>query len=236
MKRNFFIQGLLAAGVISALAVPASANIITYVGYADELRPSPFFPNPWNGSAGVALYAGDTSTNIDAGAIRLHNDGVSAVTINNLSVQINPGLSGPTFNLWSASFPFLLGAGMDAIFTQTVAYNFDTSDYALVAPDLSNNCSVGALASSALCLANIPTISLTVDGVTSDLLDTSHVLNTGGFDLALVSNSNESLNWRPIGTTGVENPSGQSVPEPEALSLLGLGLAALGLIRTRRKA
>ena len=41
-------------------------------------------------------------------------------------------------------------------------------------------------------------------------LDTGHVLTTGGSDPG-GSNVNESLNWRPIGTTGEDNPTGASV-------------------------
>ena len=42
------------------------------------------------------------------------------------------------------------------------------------------------------------------------MLDTGHVLTTGGSDLA-AAGENESQNWRPIGTTGITNPGGSSL-------------------------
>ena len=50
----------LAVALTGAAAI---APVATYaaqvqVGYADDLRPATFFPTPWSGGAGVALFAG----------------------------------------------------------------------------------------------------------------------------------------------------------------------------------
>src|SRR6185436_1413233 len=54
-------------------------------------------------------------------------------------------------------------------------------------------------------------LDITVDGVKlPTLLDTGHVLTTGGSDLA-IGGQNESLNWRLIATTGISNPGGANI-------------------------
>ena len=57
-------------------------------------------------------------------------------------------------------------------------------------------------------------------------------LADGGFDFA-ANGSNESFQWRPIGTSG-----GQAAPEPATWAMMGLGFVGLGLAgyRTTRKA
>ena len=40
-----------------ATSVVQAASIEVQVGYADGLRPSPFFPSPWAGGAGVTTFA-----------------------------------------------------------------------------------------------------------------------------------------------------------------------------------
>ena len=40
-----------------------------YVGYADDLRSSPFFPMPWQGDPNVIFLGGGSP--VDAGAFRL---------------------------------------------------------------------------------------------------------------------------------------------------------------------
>src|SRR5262249_40413220 len=58
----------------------------------------------------------------------------------------------------------------------------------------------------------IPTVRVTIAGTPITFSDTAHVLDTGGFDLAC--RSNESLQWRLIGTSGIENQAGHITLAP----------------------
>ena len=234
-----------AALAIGGLILPLSANAVqVQVGYADNLRPSPFFPNPFAGDPGVTLYAGQNpSVGIDAWAVRVFNDTASNFVINSLTVHMRNG-AGTNYDLWSGFLGagFTLTPGSSAIFTQTAQFNFDSSDGDVLigGNDIANNCSVGALSLTAACTNNPAQVIL--NG--SILLDTGHVLDTGGFDSVGASvcpnraepsgACNESLQWRLIGTTGINNPGGTSVPEPASLLLLGSGLVGLAAWRIRR--
>src|SRR5574340_494611 len=75
------------AGALAMILMGGSAlaGVDVSVGYADNVRPSPFFPNPWNGSANT-IYAGGGAS-IDAGAIMITNNTGAAVTFNSLVVD-----------------------------------------------------------------------------------------------------------------------------------------------------
>lgn len=238
MKRqNGWIKNqLMFVSVIVGLLVPYQAFAYSVsVGYADNLRPSAFFPSPFYGDPGVAFFNGQDPNvfALDAGAVMITNDGVSNIVVDDLTVTLAPGSSPLVIDLWG-NVNETLAPGQSAIFTQTAQYNFDTSDYRiLVGSDISNNCSVGALSTTANCTTNAPLVSFTVDGVVANLSDTGHVLDTGGFDaVCCLPDGNESLQWRLIGGSGVQNPGGgAAVPEPSSILLLGLGALGLGLWR-----
>jgi hypothetical protein len=194
----------------------ASAGLEVQVGYADDIRPSPFFPSPWSGGPGVALFAGGGSPT-DSGAVRVINTGSSPVTITGLTVS---GFGdGTTFNIWSSSLPFTLNPGLSAIFEQTSgSNNFDSSDHEGGNPSA------------------IPVVNLTTSIGTFHLSDTAQVLNTEGTDHLAQMNENESHQWRDIGTFGGQ--AGE-IPEPASLTVFGLTLgcaAGYGWYRRKRPA
>src|SRR5579862_8907175 len=87
------------AAIAGTLATSAQAAISVFTGYADNLRPSGFFPTPWLGDPGVVSET-PSGESLDTGAIRILNTGGSAITVSNFTVTMNGG-SGPVYNFWS---------------------------------------------------------------------------------------------------------------------------------------
>src|SRR6266481_3918787 len=120
-KGSAVLNWSLRVGVLSlALMLPLQAMAGSYdvfVGYADNLRPTGFFPNPWDGAASVDLFAG-AGPSFDAGAVMIHNNSAAAFTINDLVVTLNPSLSPVTFHIWVGSLSAGIDSGQNAIFTQ----------------------------------------------------------------------------------------------------------------------
>jgi uncharacterized membrane protein len=174
--------------VISAGATPA---LSVQVGYADNLRANPFFPNPWAGSPDTT-FIGDTGT-FDSGAILIINNSNFPITVNDVTVTLPTGTK---LDLWGSN---VVPASGNLILAQTNGFNFDTSDFATLS--FPNTYPDGET-------AHAPHVDVTVNSVLlPTFLDTGHILTTGGSDLAS-NGANESQNWRPIGTTGVSNPGG----------------------------
>jgi hypothetical protein len=253
----------LALLVAFGVSVPrASADVSVYVGYADNLRPSPFFPIGFGLGMSLGSISPGGTTQVftgggtfDAGAILIVNTGASSITLDSLSATIPTSTVGTvsTSTLWAGFGSSILAPGNGAIFTQTGSFNFDTSDFGAFGLNSTSNCDPGnpfATANAAFCASIAPTVTISVNGtLLAPFVDSGQVLDTGGFDLVSASpcpggnnanntpgNCNESLQWRLIGTTGISNPGGNT-PEPASLLLLGTGILSLcGAVRKRLQA
>jgi hypothetical protein len=220
----------------------ARAALKVFVGYADNLRPSGFFPTPWLGDSGVVSQSGPET--FDAGAVRIQNTGASAVTISGMTVTLNGGAN--VFNFWN---PLVIPAGDNGIFTQTSQFNFDTSDFGggvvggILPPNPAahgiGGCSSSGLgaADAAFCATVRPVVSFSVDGApVVSFTDTGHILDTGHYDFINGSlDGNESIDWNAIGTGASRGGTG-GVPEPStwAMMLIGFGGLAFATYRTRK--
>ncbi len=123
-------RAMLLGMIIPLVFFSTQANadsLQVWVGYADSLRPSGFFPNPFAGAPGVVYSGLSTTFSLDSGAVRIDNTGSSPLTITDLTVTLNPGTGPIPFSLWGA--PITLAPGQEAIYAQTAQYNFDTSDF-----------------------------------------------------------------------------------------------------------
>lgn len=188
-------------------AVGNNSSLSVSVGYAEDKHQSSLspgaFPVPWSGSPNTIFLGnpvfgssacGTLPHCYDAGAIRLDNSGLSAVTINSVSVDDHSSIpGGKVFNLWGS---FTVPAGKSVILTQdppgnNPGYdNFDTS---------------GAPKGNCTPLSVAPTVTITIGGVPTTLVDSTHVLDTNGIDTeSCQTQQNEAIQWRQIGTTGIK--------------------------------
>jgi hypothetical protein len=195
-------------GVASARAAGTSAGgLLVSVAYAEDKEtnnPDPAaFPVPWQGSPNT-IFLGDAlvgstqcgalATCFDAGAIRLDNPTGAAIAVSDVSVDDHSSLAGgKVFDPWGS---FSVPAGQSVILTQNppgndpASDNFDTSSYP------GNQCTPLTVA---------PKVTITVGGVPTTLVDSGHVLDTGGIDTGYCgtgADKNESIQWRPIGAAG----------------------------------
>ncbi len=173
------------------------------VGYADSARGNPDLPVPFDGSPHT-IFIGDNGP-YDSGAIKLDNTTSAPISVTNVTVYFpnHNQYNGQTISLWGS---FEIPANSSAILAQTSYLGFDTSDYGISGINCSNMAGPDN---------NPPQVLLKVsDAVTATLLDTGHVLDTGGLDSVGCPRGNESLQWRAIGTGGATVSSGNLTLEP----------------------
>ena len=156
MYKQVSIVAVVAYGV--AVCVPlrlAHADTMNvFVGYADNLRASGFFPNPWIGDPSVVSQT--LPQTLDTGAVRIENTGTTPITITNFTVTLPSAAQ--SFSLWN---PLTIAPGQNGIFAQTTAFNFDTSDFgqfgtlppAALAPNVPGNNQIGGCSSPAAIVA-----------------------------------------------------------------------------------
>jgi hypothetical protein len=228
---------IMALAVLCCIVLAAplhAASYTVYVGYADGLRANGFFPSIWQGDAGVTFIGNSPGNAYDAGAIMIRNTGSTSLVVNSVSALINGAVATTTNGThpdWTTTYlPITLGVGDYLILTQTNDYNFDSSDTSYISGASHATPCLGLPTDPPACATTFPTVTIGVDGGSAVTYnDTGHVLDTEGFDFAL-DGSNESHQWRPIGTVG-----GQSVPEPSVLYGLGFGILGLAGLRRHRR-
>ncbi len=209
---------LLAVTLLSAFLTPAVASLTlenaaaantagglsVFVGYAEdkeiETPNAAQFPTPWAGAPNTAFLGGTVPgqaacgslpTCYDTGAIRLDNSGTSPVTVGDVSVDDHSSLpGGKVFDLWGS---FSVPPGQSVILAANPPNNNPSFD----------NFDTSGFPATCTPLTVAPTVTITVGGVPTTLVDSTHVLDTGGIDRGSCSpQRNESIQWRPIGSSG----------------------------------
>src|SRR5207302_5753009 len=64
-RRLSAVAATMLAGIVVSAGPAMAGTFQTFVGYADSLRASPFFPNPFIGSSNVDLFAGQNPGALD---------------------------------------------------------------------------------------------------------------------------------------------------------------------------
>ncbi len=195
------------ANTQTSYAASGISGLSVSVGYAEDKHQSSLnpgaFPVPWSGSPNTLFLGnpvfgsspcGSLPHCYDGGAIRLDNTSASDIPIGSVSVDDHSSLpGGKVFNLWGS---FTVPAGKSVI----LAGNPPNDD-----PSYDNFDTSGAPKGNCTPITVAPTVTITIGGVPTTLVDSTHVLDTNGVDTESCSvQQNEAIQWRHIGAPGVK--------------------------------
>jgi hypothetical protein len=190
----FGAVGLLFAALTVPKASAATPSAAVYAGYADNFpgRTGGNTPSPWRGDPGVTFSGCQTcasGTNpegstaaFDSSAVRVVNNSGSTETINSVVVHFNAC----TYDIWTHNVS--LAPGDQFIVAQTTTTPGPACQPTTGSIDGSD---IGPQGQSwegthTHCAQNsmIPTVDVTMNGLTATYPDRTQVLNTSGFDKA----------------------------------------------------
>jgi hypothetical protein len=208
------VLSLLATAIIvlvtarPTVASNTAGGLSVFVGYAEDKEfqnPNPSaFPTPWAGAPNTVFLGGTVpgqtacgrlTACYDAGAIRLYNPGTTPVSVSGVSVDDHSSVAGGKVfnNLWGS---FTVQPGQSVILTENPPANNPSYD----------NFDTSSHPSTCMPLTVAPTVTITIAGVPTTLVDSTHVLDTGGIDAGSCSpKHNESVQWRPVAASGSLN-------------------------------
>jgi len=124
------------------------------------------------------------------------------------------------FSQWTN---FTIPPHQQAILDQIFSFNFDSSDYPIVP-------CFGTVPPTD---RRIPKVTIVSGGLSASYLDTAHIIDTFGYDVAACGpgEPNESIQWRPIGRESTMSP-GQVVLLPQTSTYIVGGTATVEAIVT----
>lgn len=245
MKLRHLLLATAFSGLSMAPTIASASSFDVLVGYADNLRPSGFFPTRWLGDSNVVSES-SAAQSFDSGAVRIDNTSATNLQITNFKITMN-GIGGVVYSIWNT---LNIASGKTGIFTQTTPYNFDSSDNsgngsppgglfptAAGANGIGGCSSTSALIATvaglqAMCDAHRAIVEFDANGTHFAFDDAGHILDTGWYDFVNYSpDGNESIDWNKIGS-GAQR--GGTVPVPASLLMLLTGVAGLGFTRRRK--
>ena len=187
----------------SALSFTVGSSVSTvavYVGYYDTHHPdfTQPKPSPWFGSPNIVFIGTPDSASgpwtSDSSAVRVDNLGASPLT--NVVVTVDIGSS--HWALWGTN---TIPVGQSLILAGTAFENFDGSD---TNPAGCYGCDPALCA--ALVQSTVPVVHVSINGVTTNYLDSNQVINTRGVDSAgcpdtgdITVRRDESHTWAQLG-------------------------------------